>query len=320
MRIATALVASVLGVSSATGQTLEFAAGDVGGVWYTTAAGIAQLVQENHPGIALKAVPGGGVSNPAKLQNGVSQLGLVQSIFAKSAVNGTTPFDGKPHPNLRLVVQGLAKNYIHYVRPKGDPKNLAEMLKGKGAKIALPRSGSTDEYSFRFAIQYYGTSYQALRDSGGKIVQADYSDIANAYKDNQVDAFFVLLGAPGAAIIDAAQGRASEIAPLPADLIDHLASRYGYTKGSLPNGTYPGLQNSDVPTAITSTSLYASAAVAEDTIHTIVKTLCENAGRLSDVHKSMTGFDCRTGGAAGDGSVPLHPGAARYYKEAGITP
>lgn len=318
--VISALAALVgLGIgTSAVGQTLEFTAGDVGGVWYTTAAGLAQLVKDQDPGLELKVVPGGGVSNPAKLQNGVSQIGLVQSIFATAAVKGTEPFNGKPHAELKLIAQGLAKNYIHYVRPKGSTKGLAETLKSKGAAIALPRSGSTDEYSFRFAMKYFGTSYDALRSANGKIVQADYGDIANAFKDNHVDSFFVLLGIPGAMIIDAGLGRAAELSPLPQDLIDHLSKQYGYTKGSIPAGTYPGLQTQAVPTVITSTSLYASAKAPDNAIFKIAKAICEHSRRLPDIHKSMTGFDCRAEGVLGDGSVPLHPGAARYYKAAGI--
>ncbi|MCC7276525.1 MAG: TAXI family TRAP transporter solute-binding subunit [Alphaproteobacteria bacterium] len=311
-------IAAAMVAGTAAAETLEFTAGDVGGVWYTTAAGVAQLVQEKQRDLLVKAVPGGGVANPAKLQNGVSQLGLVQSIFATAAVRGTTPFDGKPHGNLRLVAQGLAKNYIHHLRPRGDGKTLADLIKGRGASIALPRSGSTDEYTFRFAMRHYGATYDTIRQAGGKIVQADYGDIANAFKDGQVDAAFVLLGIPGAAVIDAAQGRAAELAPLPAPLIDHLVATYGYTRGAVPAGTYPSLQAGDVATVLTSTSLYSSAAVGEETVYRIVRTICENAARLPDIHKSMAGFACVRGEATGDGSVPLHAGALRYFKEIGI--
>src|SRR3546814_16249667 len=58
----------------------EFTAGDVGGVWYTTAAGLSQIVQADNPDVVLKTVPGGGVTNPDKMQAGTSQFGLVQSI------------------------------------------------------------------------------------------------------------------------------------------------------------------------------------------------------------------------------------------------
>src|SRR3546814_18302638 len=87
--------------------------------------------------------------------------------------------------------------------------------------LALPRAGSTDEYTFRFIMKHYGTSYEAIRANGGKVVNADYNDIVSAFKDDQVDGFFVLLGIPGAAIIAAAQGRAAGLGSLPAELTDH---------------------------------------------------------------------------------------------------
>src|SRR3546814_11262640 len=109
----------------------EFTAGDVGGVWYTTAAGLSQIVQAAHPDVVLQTVPGGGVTNPAKLQAGTSQFGLVQSIFATAAVNGTTPFDGKPNPKIRMVLHGRSKNSVHIVHAQGDPHSLAEEIRKK---------------------------------------------------------------------------------------------------------------------------------------------------------------------------------------------
>lgn len=310
-------LALALGVSTARAANYEFTAGDVGGVWYTTAAGLSQMVQAAHSDVVLKTVPGGGVTNPAKLQAGASQFGLVQSIFATAAVKGATPFDGKPNPKIRLVLQGLAKNYVHFVQTKGDTRSLADALKQPKLRIALPRAGSTDEYTFRFIMKHYGTSYDAIRANGGKVVNADYNDIVSAFKDDQVDGFFVLLGIPGAAIIDAAQGRAAAVSSLPAELVDHLASTYGYTKAAIPATTYPDLQTRDAATVVTSTSLYTSSDVAEDVVFKVAAAICKDAAKLPDVHKSMMGFACNAE-AMGDGSVALHPGAKAYFAKAGI--
>lgn len=317
VRIMGAVAALTLCFSTANAANYEFTAGDVGGVWYTTAAGLSQIVQAAHPDVVLKTVPGGGVTNPAKLQAGVSQFGLVQSIFATAAAKGATPFDGKPNPKIRLVLQGLAKNYVHYVQAKGDARNIAEALKQPKLRIALPRAGSTDEYTFRFIMKHYGTSYDAIRANGGKVVNADYNDIVSAFKDDQVDAFFVLLGIPGAAVIDASQGRAAALGSLPAELVDHLAGTYGYTKALVPASTYPDIQTRDAATVVTSTSLYASSDVPDEVVAKVTAAICTDAGKLPDVHKSMSGFTCNAE-AMGDGSVPLHPGAKAYFAKAGV--
>src|SRR3546814_10879591 len=101
-----------------------------------------------------------------------------------------------------------------------------------------------------------------------------------------------LLGIPGAAIIDAAQGRAAGLGSLPGELTDHLSSTYGYTKAAIPASTYPDIQTSAATTVVTSTSLYASSDVPNDVVSKVTEAICKNAARLPDVHKSMMGFMC----------------------------
>lgn len=300
--------------TQADAETLEFLAGSVGGGWYNLAVGLSGVVHAAAPGLTLKTVPGGGVSNPSKLDAGIGQIGFVQSIFGVAARNGGGPFEGRPHRNLRLVLGGLADNYLHMLKPAGDPATMKEILTTGGRSIGIAPSGSTDEYSFRFAMDHYGISYDALRDTG-KVVHAGYLDLASAFRDGQIDYVFVLLGLPGGMVSDAAQGRDLALVPFPDLLRDPLAAKWGYARKPIPAGTYEG-QATDVPALVTSTSLYASADVADETIHAIVEAICEApAATLTSIAAALDGFSCAD--AAGDGIVPLHPGAAAYLREAG---
>lgn len=298
--------------TAAHAQTLEFTAGGVGGVWYTTAAGISALVQEKEPKITMKTVTGGGISNPSKVNKGDSQFGLVQSIFAVAAVKGSGPFDGKPHGKLRLVADGLAINYLHMITAAGDNSSFEDILSG-GRNIGVAKSGSTDEYSFRYVMEYYGTSYSKLK-ANGKVFNAGYTDLSSAFKDRQIDNVWVLFGLPSSMLLDASQGRAAALLPFPEDLRAHMNKTYGYGLKSIPAGTYPFL-NEDVPVLNTATSMYGSADVPEDIVYRVVKVLCENSDRLPEIHKSLSDFNCRN--AIGDGSVPLHAGAEKFFKEMG---
>ena len=292
--------------------TYEFTAGGVGGVWYTTAAGISALVQEKAPDLTMKTVTGGGISNPSKVDTGASQFGLVQSIFAVAAVNGTGPFKGKSHTKLRLVADGLAINYLHMIKAADDDATLADVLDGK-RNIGVAKSGSTDEYSFRYVMDHLGTSYKVLK-SGGKVFNAGYTDLASAFKDRQVDYLWVLFGLPSSMLLDANQGRPAALVPFPDELRTFMNKTYGYGLRNIPAGTYPFLK-ADVPVLNTATSMYGSADVPEDVVYRVVKVLCENTARLPQIHKSLGDFSCKT--AAGDGKVPLHAGAAKYYREKG---
>lgn len=292
--------------------TFEFTAGDVGGVWYSTAAGISALVQEKAPDITMKTVTGGGVSNPSKVDTGASQFGLVQSIFAVAAVKGGGPFEGKPHARLRLVADGLALNYLHMIKAADDDATFANIFDGK-RNIGIAKSGSTDEYSFRYVMDHLKTSYSALK-AGGKVFNAGYTDLASAFKDRQVDYLWVLFGLPSSMLLDANQGRSTALVPFPDELRTFMSETYGYGLRSIPAGTYP-FQKTDVPVLNTATSMYSSTDVTEDVVYNVVKVLCENADRLPQIHKSLGDFSCKT--AAGDGKVTVHAGAAKYYREKG---
>jgi TRAP transporter TAXI family solute receptor len=113
-----------------------------------------------------------------------------------------------------------------------------------------------------------------------------------------------------------AKGRKSELMPWPADLASAMAKKYGYSQGAFPKTTYPDAQSAEVPTIIMATTLMTSADVPDDTIYKVTKTLCENTAEPPKIHASMDVFDCKT--AIKTQPIPVHPGAAKYYKEKGL--
>lgn len=320
MRFKTAATAAAIVATLSFGaraETIEWVAGQLGGGWYTMSSGMAKLVEENNPGLTVKVVPGGGTANPSKIQQGQSQIGTGLDIFAKMARDGEGIYKGKPHDKVMMIGQSFSDNYLHFFKAEGAKLGFAEAFKeGKGLNFGVTKAGSSDEMTFRFVMDYYGTSYQGLRDRGFKIVQGDYNELANAWKDRQVDYMFIVLGVPGAAIIDMTQSRKGELMAWPEDLRKAFAEKYGYSMGEFKAGTYPNLQTGPVPTIIMATTLMASSDLSEETAYKITKTLCENQAKLPSIHASMDVFDCKT--AIKVTPVPVHPGALRYYKEKGF--
>lgn len=311
-----ALAASIAIAAPAGAQTIEFVAGQLGGGWYVMSTGMAKMMQDKNAGMTVKVVPGGGTANPTKVEQGQSQLGMGLDIFAKAAHDGTGIYEGKPHKKLRMVGQSFSDNYLHFLRAAGAPETLDSIMKKKDIKIGVTKAGSSDEMTYRFVMEHYGQSYDKLRANGWKIVQGDYNELSSAFKDKQVDYMFIVLGIPGAAVIDMAKGRKAELMPWPAELASTLAKKYGYSQGAFPKTTYPDAQTADVPTIIMATTLMTSTDVPEDTIYKVTKTLCEGQADLPKIHASMDVFNCKT--AVKTQPIPVHPGAAKYYKEKGI--
>lgn len=314
--LAIAAVAAMGMSAGASAQTIEFVAGQLGGGWYVMATGMAKLVQDKNPGLNVRVVPGGGTANPSKIEQGQSQLGMGLDIFAKAALDGTGPYQGKAHKKVMMIGQSFSDNYLHMIRADGAKLDFADVFKAKDVKIGVTKAGSSDEMSFRYAMEYYGTSYDKMRANGAKIVQGDYNELASAYKDRHVDYVFLVLGIPGAAVIDMAQGRKGDLVAWPQDIRTGMSQKYGYSIGEFPATTYPAFQKGPSPTIIMATTLMVSSDVSDDVAYKITKTLCENTADLPKIHASMDVFNCAT--AIKTQPVPVHPGALKYYKEKGF--
>jgi uncharacterized protein len=316
MRIATTILAGALMCGTAQAQTVEWVAGQLGGGWYTMSSGMAKLVQDKNPGLQVKVVPGGGTANPSKVQKGDSQFGMGLDIFAKAARDGTGIYQGNAHSKLLMIGQSFSDNYLHVIKADGAPLGFDDIFKAKDVKIGVTKAGSSDEMTYRFVMEHYGTSYEQMRKNGAKIVQGDYNELASAFKDRQVDYMFIVLGIPGAAVIDMSQGRGGELLAWPQPLREKMAKTYGYSLLDIPATTYPKYQKAAVPTIVMATTLMTSADVPEDTVYKVTKTLCENTGELPKIHASMDVYNCKT--AIKVQPVPVHPGALKYYKEKGF--
>ena len=315
-RMLLSLAILAFGTSITQAETLEWTAGQIGGGWYTMSSGMAKLIQEQYPDLTIKVVPGGGTANPSKVNANKSQLGMGLDVFTFLAHKGRAIYDGKPHENLMMIGMSFSDNYMHFFRGRGQTLGFKEVFtEGKDINMAVTKAGSSDEQTFRWVMEYYGTSYDDLRSNRGfKINQGNYAEMSSQYKDGQVDYVFLNLGVPGAAVIDMTLARETEFLSYPDELLASLKEQYGYLSGIIPAGTYEG-QSEDVTTVKMGTTLMVHADVSEDTVYKITKALCENQDKLGDIHQSMVVYDCQT--AAKDAPAPIHPGAAKYYKEMG---
>ncbi|SDI54314.1 TAXI family TRAP transporter solute-binding subunit [Alloyangia pacifica] len=312
MMTAAALLSFNTGQAGA--QALEWTTGQLGAGWYGVASGLASEIM-NESDLTLKVVPGGGKDNPLKLEAGISQFGFGIDFLAFAAMKGTEPYDHEVE-KVSGVANGINQNMFHFIRANGETKSLEEALKSENLRIGVPKNGDSTELTFQRVMEFYDTSYEKIREEGGKIVQGDYSDLVSALRDGQVDYLFIALSLPGAAVIEISQaGRDAQLVDFPEELEDYLVSTYGYSKGTIPAGTYENVQDGDVSVPVMNTMLLASTDVDEDTVYEFTKALLASQPKFPGIHSSLEGFDPAT---AWQMELPLHPGAARAFEEAGF--
>jgi TRAP transporter TAXI family solute receptor len=152
-------------------------------------------------------------------------------------------------------------------------------------------------------------------------VKAEYlrlSEAAEALVQGRIDAFFMVGGYPVPAISDVANSTAIRLVPLPRSIGEKLAEKYSFLHlDTIPAGTYPGVEE-DVPTLSTTALWIVRADIDADLIHAITKALWSDATRhlLDGTHP--VGKRIRLSTALEGVTVPLHPGAAQFYREAGV--
>ena len=313
-------LALALGVGAAWAQqkNLTWTAGQIGGGWYAQAGGFVELIKSKDASFNIKVVPGAGIQNMSKVQQGETEIAWGLPPFVAASYNGVDPYKDK-HTDMRLVMNGLGFVHIQFGVPADSAyKSIREVFEKKGPiTIGTTPPGGSDEWVMKKVLEFYKTTYQDVRSRGGKVILVSYSDLATQYRDRNMDIFFANLAVPGAAIQEASLARKMRILPMDNDLIKFMEG-LGLSRGVIPKGSYKDVVNNDrdIPTIAMANTIVANAKTPEPAVYQLTKILLGNVDAVRKVHPAFKDFNPKD--AVRLANVPLHPGAARAYKEAGL--
>lgn len=296
--------------SPATAQKfdLKMMTGPMGGSWYPLGGAIAETLQKEIPGVTMSVMPGGGVANVEAVEFGKCELGFSNSSSAVDGLLGRDPFK-KKMGNMRQLANLYAQYFQMVVVDSSKIKSPADL---KGKIIATTQRGHTGTILTEQVLQVYGMSFKDM----AKVHFVGYSDAVALMKDGHADIYTPGTAIPASSIIDLAADRKIRLLPLPDDKFAALRKmNAGYVKRIIPKGTYPGV-DLDVPAVSYFAHLVVSAKLPDDLVYKITKTFTKNLPRFADVVKDMQGVTAKD--LALDIGVPFHPGALKYYKEAGV--
>jgi TRAP transporter TAXI family solute receptor len=291
----------------ATAAELKLMTGPQGGVWVPLGGQLKDLWEKAVPGLAVQSLPGAGIANVRGIEEGKTDVGFGNSISTVDAVAGRPPFT-KPHTNVCNIAT-LYPQFFQVVVRADAGVNAVKDLKGKSV-AAQPR-GNTAEEITKQIFQVNGITYNDL-----KMSFVSYTDAVAQVQDGHAVAFTLGTTIPSGAVMDLASARDIKLL----DLADQLPAvrklNPGYTLVTVPKGTYPK-QDKDVQVIGYATHIVASCKLPEDTVYAMTKTMAQNVNQMALVNKAIVGLTPK--GMAEDIGVPFHKGAAKFYKEAGIT-
>ena len=288
--------------------------GGVTGVYYPTGGAIARLVNKGKKDHGIRATvesTGGSVYNLNAIASGELDMGVAQSDWQYHAYHGTSKFAEKgPNKDLRAVFSVHPEPFTVVARADSGIKNF-EDLKGKRVNIGNPGSGQ------RGTMEVVMDKMGWTKDDFKLAAELKPAEQSQALCDNKVDAIIYTVGHPNGSIKEATTSCDAVLVNVTGPAIDALIADNDYYRTAvIPGGMYRG-SDADTTTFGVGATFVSSAKVPENVIYVVVKSVFENFDDFKKLHPAFGNLKKEE--MIKDGlSAPLHDGAAKYYKEAGL--
>jgi len=288
--------------------------GGVTGVYYATGGSICRLMNKGRKVHGIRCSvesTGGSVYNLNTIAAGELDMGVVQSDWQYHAWHGTSKFKAKgPNRDLRAIFSAHAEPFTVVARADSGIKEFKD-LKGKRVNIGNPGSGQRG--TMDVVMKVFGWTKADFKLAS----ELKSAEQGKALCDNKIDAFVFTIGHPSGSIKEPTTSCNCVLVPVIGPEIDKLVKKNDYYRtATVPGGMYRGT-DTDTKTFGVGATFVSSAKVPEEVIYNVVKAVFENFDQFKKLHPCFKVLKKEE--MIKDGlSAPLHKGAIKYYKEAGL--
>ena len=290
---------------------LKFPTASTTGSIYPIGAAIANLWNENIEGINVSVeASNGGVQNLNLVAEKEAQIGVAVTNIMTEQKNGTGVFEGLQYDGIR-VLTALYSNYNQVVVSKDAGIESLRDIKGKNFAPGAP--GSTPEVETNVHLSAAGLNYP----DDFKPQFVGFTESIDLIRNKQLDGAWLQAGIPTSAITEITSTANGKLISIDEDVIEKLVAEYPwYNRAIIPAGTYEG-QDEDIITTSLVITIFVDESLPEETVYQMAKVFWENIDSLQNTHNAIKGLKVETA-VQNLAGLPLHDGAARYYKEAGV--
>jgi uncharacterized protein len=312
-----ALAGSALVAASATASAqqkfITIGTGGVTGVYYAVGGAVCRLMNKDRAKTGIRCSvesTGGSAFNINTIKGGELDFGLAQSDVQYTAVKGEGSFKQTgAFGDLRSVYSVHPEPFTVLARKEA---NIAKFEDFKGKRFNVGNPGSGTRLSMEELLGALGWKLSDF--SLASELKAD--EHGPALCDNKIDGFYYGVGHPSANIQDPTTTCGAKLIPLTGAAIDRLVADHPYyAKATIPGGLYSGNPNPTQTYGVLAT-MVTSAKTPDDVVYNLVKATFDNFDEFKKLHPAFANLD--PANMVKDGlSAPLHPGAAKFYKEKG---
>jgi TRAP transporter TAXI family solute receptor len=313
LAVVTALSVAAVGAAQAQQKTdVIFSAGPTGGSWTPMGAAAAQIINKRFPELNVQVEPGAALVNMEKIRSDKADLGWSMTTVMADAQKGEGQLEGKK-TDKALYVANFYPNVWQLVVPASS--NIKSVKDLKGQPVALPARGNTSLVAgWEYLLKVNGMS---LNDLGAKSY-GPVSSNAEAMKNRQAMANGWFTVVPGSFVLDLGSAMPLRMLPISDAEFEALKKlNSGFVRHTIKAATYKeqGIAE-DVQTFQSPTVMMAAARTPTDVIYKVTKAVVEAREEFGNVVKVMKGISAAE--MAESFGMPLHPGAEKYYREAGL--
>ncbi|MEM3832635.1 MAG: TAXI family TRAP transporter solute-binding subunit [Thermoprotei archaeon] len=285
--------------------------GGTAGVYYPIGNALSEILNKYSNGKiqASAQSSGASVTNARALSTGDAQLVFIQNDIAYYAYKGIYMFANNTISNIRGVAVLYPEIIQIVVKADSGIKSLMDL---ENKRVAIGAAGSGTAVEGELILKAAGL--------WGKVTiqNLDFAQASDALKLGQVDAAFIVAGIPTAAVTQLAATTPVNLINIPNDIFNKLKSQ-GYlffVPYTVPKNTYNGM-TSDVTTAAVMAMLAVRSDLPDDAVYTILDVMFSHLTELQQAHARASSISLNT--ALNGMSIPLHPGAVKFYQDKGIT-
>lgn len=311
-------LAAVSACSSSTGNgseddfktNLQMGTGNPGGVYFPMGSQYSNIFEDviDVDDLQVSSIEtGASVENLSKIGRGELQLGLAQSNTAIQAVNGEGEFEGAEISNLGLL-GSLYPEALHVITLKNSGIDSIDDLEGKRVTIGPPGSGS--QSAAKILLDSYG-----IESDDYTPMQESFDDAKRKLQDGNADASIEIMGVPYSGIQELDATQDVKLIPIDESKVDAIVDETDFVSYEISEDSYDFLEK-PLPTFSVFSSMFASTdQVSEDLAYEMTKAIYERADDITLPQSEAIKLE---NALLGRGDVPLHPGAKKYFSEAGI--
>lgn len=317
MSVVFLVVVAVVGCGGGGGQSggstpshISISTGATSGTYYPLGTAIAGVL--NNAGIGVNATAestGGSVENARLLGQKQTEIAFIESGIADWAYNGKEMFKGTRIDNIRGLISLYPNTMQTVVKAKSGIKSYADL---KGKRVAVGIQGGSTPLNMAIVLEAYGLSFNDIKPE-----YLAFGQGIELLKDDQLDAVLVDAGAPNSSIIDIATQHDIRILPIEPEKVAKIKEKYPFFSDPvvIPKGTYRGIDE-DIPTTGSKVILATRAELSDELVYNILKTIFDKKADIAKVHEKGNSIVLEK--ALDSISIPLHPGAEKYYREKGV--